>query len=76
MGFLDDLFKEFDQLRREKDVARGFADGVAQARHNEQHPIIGTACDAIFGDLERLSENEDYLAAKRAGEEYQRKYGR
>ncbi len=66
----------FDEFKRERDMARGFADGVAQARHNEQHPIAGPFFDGILGDLERLSESKDYLAAKRAGEEYQRKYGR
>ena len=70
------ILEEIEKFRRERETARGFADGVAQARNNEKHPIMGPACDAIFGDLERLTESKDYLAAKRAGEEYQRRYGK
>lgn len=76
MGLLDFIFdaieEESEIVRRERDTARGFADGVAEGQYEEEHPIASGFSKALGDQLDGLESNE-YRETKRAGYEFFRR---
>jgi len=73
MGLLDELFKEADKLKKEKDIAEGFAEGVRNGRFRKEHPIAFPIKEAA-SKIEDVIKGPDFATAKKAGIKYVEKY--